>query len=138
MDDLDGPLSPQRVFFDAASTMTSVCSEAHTLVDHPESLWDPDEKSLVDTSSVYSHKSSLALVKEKAHHYYEDPRERSKGRVSRVLRGICSFPTRTMRTVTTLAYSLLSQSSADMRVRGAVLAHAAVMQKRFGGEKSAR
>lgn len=110
---------------------------ADTVINHGNDDWDPYEESLAETVTVVdaasfkedSDSKSLALVREKYYSY--DVPTTSRPTLLKIIRGLGSLPSRAMNSVNTLAQRMLALCSAEMQIRGAVLANAAVIQRRY-------
>lgn len=116
---------------------------AETIVDHGDKEY---QESMDDSETLVSHDSkslksrndsdadSLALVKADALARYAafsgESSRTPRPILFRVMGGLGSLPSRAMRSVNSLAQRMLALCNAEMQVRGAVLANAAVMQRR--------
>lgn len=115
---------------------------ADTVVNHGSDDWDHYEDSLAETMTVVdtaslkegSDSKSLALVKEK-YYDYNVPTS-SRPTLFKIVRGIGSLPFRAMNSVGTLAQRMLALCNTEMQIRGAVLANAAVIQRRYSTKDS--
>lgn len=119
---------------------------AETVVGHEEKEHDPYEEPLTDTETVVDHdrkslkskkepdSDSLMLVKTDAHYRYatfaEGSSRATRPMFFRVIGGIGSLPSRAINSVSSLAQRMLALCNAEIQVRGAVLANAAVIQRR--------
>ena len=107
-----------------------------TVVDNEDAQWSSYEESLAETATVVDDASikggstskSLALVPET---YYNYDASSSRPKLFKVIRDIGSLPFRAVHSATSLAHRLLAMCNADMQIRGAVLANAAVMHRSY-------
>ena len=109
---------------------------ADTVIGHESTEWDPYEESLAETATIVDAASlkedadskSWGVVK-KEHEY--DVAGPPRPTLFKVIRGIGSLPFRAVNSVTSLAQRMLALCNAEMQIRGAMLANAAVIQRRY-------